>query len=48
MKKSKISEVAIVAAIKEHEARKAAADICRTLGVHQTTLHLEKEVFGNG
>jgi len=34
MKKSKIGEVQIVAAIKEHEAGKSAADICRSLDVH--------------
>jgi putative transposase len=45
MKKSKISEAAIVAAIKEHEAGKTAADICRGLGVHQATFYNWKKKY---
>jgi putative transposase len=45
MKKSKISEAQIVAAIKEHEAGKSAADICRSLGVHQATFYSWKKKY---
>jgi putative transposase len=45
MKKSKISEAQIVAAIKEHESGKTAADICRGLGVHQATFYNWKKKY---
>jgi putative transposase len=45
MKKSKISEAAIVAAIKEHEAGKSAADICRGLCVPQATFYNWKKKY---
>lgn len=45
MKKSKISESQIVAAIKEHEAGKTVADICRGLGVHQVTFYSWKKKY---
>nr|WP_199081002.1 transposase [Pedobacter sp. ASV19] len=45
MKKSKISEAQIVAAIKEHEAGKTVADICRGLGVHQATFYNWKKKY---
>lgn len=45
MKKSKISESQIVAAIKEHESGKTAADICRGLGVHQATFYSWKKKY---
>ncbi|RQO75527.1 hypothetical protein DBR43_09295 [Pedobacter sp. KBW06] len=45
MKKSKISEAQIVAAIKEHESGKTAADICHGLGVHQATFYNWKKKY---
>lgn len=45
MKKSKISEAQNVAAIKEHEAGKSAADICRSLCVHQATFYNWKKKY---
>lgn len=45
MKKSKVSESQIVAAIKEHESGKTAADICRGLGVHQATFYSWKKKY---
>ena len=45
MKKSKISESQIVSAIKEHEAGKSAADICRALGIHQATFYNWKKKY---
>lgn len=48
MKKSKISEAQIVAAIKEHEAGKTSADTCRGLGVHQARFYnCKKKIFRN-
>ena len=45
MKKSKISEAQIIAALKEHEAGKTAVDICRGLGVHQATFYNWKKKY---
>jgi putative transposase len=45
MKKSKISEAQIIAALKEHEAGKTATDICRGLGVHQATFYNWKKKY---
>lgn len=45
MKKSKVSEAAILAAIKEHEAGKSASDVCRSLGVHQATFYNWKKKY---
>jgi len=39
MKKQKHSESQIIQAIKEHDAGKAAIDICRELGVHKATFY---------
>jgi len=35
----------VVAAIKEHESGKTAADICRGLGVHQATFYNWKKKY---
>ena len=45
MKKSKISEAQIVAAIKEHERGKTVADICCGLGVRQATFYNWKKKY---
>lgn len=45
MKRSKTTESQIVAAIKEHEAGKSTAEICRALGVHQATFYLWKKKY---
>ena len=45
MKRSKISESQIIAAIKEHEAGKSTAEICRSLGVHQATFYSWKKKY---
>lgn len=39
MKKSKFSEVQIVAALKEYEAGKSGADICKERGVNKQTFY---------
>ncbi len=49
MKKSRFSETQIVNALKEYEAGKSVADLCRELGVNmQTLLQLEEQVQRNG
>jgi len=45
MKKTRISESQIVAAIKQHESGKSTADICRELGVHQATFYNWKKKY---
>lgn len=45
MKKTRISESQIVAAIKAHESGKSTADICRELGVHQATFYNWKKKY---
>jgi len=45
MRKLKISESQIVAAIKEQESGKKVADICRDLGVHQATFYNWKKKY---
>lgn len=39
MKKSRFSETQIINAIKEYEAGKSAADICRELGINKQTFY---------
>jgi putative transposase len=39
MKKSKFTDSQIVKAIKEYEAGRSAADICRELGIHRVTFY---------
>jgi len=39
MKKSKFTETQIVHALKEYEAGKSAADICRELGINKQTFY---------
>lgn len=45
MKNQKSVRRRSVAAIKEHEAGKTAADICRGLGVHQATFYNWKKKY---
>lgn len=45
MKKQKFTEIQIVNAIKEHEAGKAAVDICRELGVHKATFYAWRQKY---
>ena len=45
MKKTRISESQIVAAIKEHESGKSTSDICRELGVHKATFYNWKKKY---
>ena len=46
MKKSRFTESQIVAALKEFEAGKSAADICRTLGINKQTFYNWKNKYG--
>lgn len=39
MKKTRFTEAQIVAAIKEYEAGKPAADVCRGLGINKQTFY---------
>jgi len=43
MKKKRFTEAQIVQALKEHESGRAAADICRELGVSQTSFYKWKK-----
>jgi putative transposase len=45
MKRSKFSESQIVAALKEFEAGKSAADICRGLGINKQTFYNWKNKY---
>ena len=45
MKKSKFTETQIVNALKEYEAGKSVADICRELGVNKQTLYNWKKKY---
>lgn len=45
MKKQKFTESQIVNAIKEHDAGKAAVDICRELGVHKATFYAWRQKY---
>ena len=46
MKKSRFSESQISLALKEHEAGKKAADICRELGISQNAFYTWKRKYG--
>lgn len=46
MKKTRFTEVQIVAAIKEYEAGKPAADVCRSLGINKQTFYNWKNKYG--
>jgi putative transposase len=39
MKRTKFTETQIVSALKEYEAGKSAADICRDLGINKATFY---------
>jgi len=45
MKRNRFSESQIVKAIKEHESSKSAPDICRELGIHQSTFYNWKKKY---
>ena len=45
MKKSRFTESQIVAALKEFEAGKPAADICRALGINKQTFYNWKNKY---
>ena len=45
MKKTRFTEAQIVAALKEFEAGKSAADICRGLGVNKQTFYNWKKKY---
>lgn len=47
MKKSKFTEAQIVSALKEYEAGKSVADICRELGVNKQTFYNWNKKFGS-
>lgn len=46
MKKSKFSETQIVNALKEYEAGKPVADLCRELGITKQTFYLWNKKYG--
>lgn len=46
MRKSKWTEAQIVAMLREHEAGKKAADLCREHGVSQPTFYQWKSKYG--
>jgi putative transposase len=46
MKKSKFTETQIVNALKEYEAGKSVADICRELGVNKQTFYNWNKKYG--
>ncbi len=46
MKKSRFTETQIVAALKEYEAGKSVADICRELGVNKQTFYNWSKKYG--
>jgi putative transposase len=45
MKRTKFTEAQIVAALKEFEAGKSAADICRSLGINKQTFYNWKNKY---
>jgi putative transposase len=45
MKKSRFTEAQIVAAIKEFEAGRSAADLCRSLGINKQTFYNWKNKY---
>ncbi len=46
MKKSRFTESQIVAALKEYEAGKNVADICRNLGINKQTFYNWNKKYG--
>ncbi len=46
MKKKRFSEEQIIKALKRHEAGENAKDLCRELGIHQTTFYGWRRKFG--
>ncbi len=46
MKKTRFTETQIVAALKEYEAGKKVADICRELGVNKQTVYNWHKKYG--
>ena len=46
MKKSRFTETQIVSALKEYEAGKSVADICRELGVNKQTFYNWSKKYG--
>jgi putative transposase len=46
MKKSRFSEVQIIAVLKEHQAGVAAADLCRKHGISDATLYNWRNRYG--
>ena len=46
MKKSRFTETQIVSALKEYEAGKSVADICRELGVNKQTFYNWNKKYG--
>lgn len=45
MKKTRFTEAQIVAAVKEYEAGKSAADVCRELGINKQTFYNWKNKY---
>jgi putative transposase len=45
MKKTRFTEAPIVAALKEYEAGKSAADVCRGLGINKQTFYNWKNKY---
>lgn len=45
MKKTRFTEAQIVAAVKEYEAGKSAADVCRGLGINKQTFYNWKNKY---
>lgn len=45
MKKTRFTEAQIVAAVKEYESGKSAADVCRGLGVNKQTFYNWKNKY---
>lgn len=45
MKKKRFKEEQIIKALKRHEAGENAKDLCRELGIHQTTFYNWKRKF---
>ena len=45
MKKTRFTEAQIIAAVKEYEAGKSAADVCRGLGINKQTFYNWKNKY---
>ena len=46
MKKKRFTEAQIIKALKRHESGEKAKDICRDIGVHETTYYGWRRKFG--